>query len=128
MHATGEAAIDSGDGAPWKIEFQQLVNESALLNMRLNELSEALFAPADRKVLRKFNTTETANLLDISDTYLREITAAGLAGDVQVSPTGRRFYSLAEINQIRLHSTLNCRPPSMCRVAAMGRRAKCSRV
>ena len=64
--------------APWRIEFQQLVNESALLNMRLNELSEALFAPADRKVLRKFNTTETANLLDISDTYLREITAAEL--------------------------------------------------
>lgn len=101
MRATGEAAIDAGDVAPWKTEFQQLVNESALLNMRLNELSEALFAPADRKVLRKFNTTETASLLDISDTYLREITTAGLAGEVQVTPTGRRFYSLAEINQIR---------------------------
>ena len=68
--------------------------------MRLNELSEALFAPADRKVLRKFNTTETANLLDISDTYLREITAAGLAGEVQVTPTGRRL-NPAEMNQIR---------------------------
>jgi chromosome partitioning protein len=101
MQLESAASIDPANTAPWQMEFQQLVNESSLLDMRLNELAEALFAPGDRKVLRKFSSTETATILDISDTYLREITSAGFAGDVEVTPTGRRFYSLEEINQIR---------------------------
>jgi chromosome partitioning protein len=102
MQAKGAASIDTGGMTPWRIEFQQLVNESSLLDIRLNELAEALFAPGNRKILRKFSSTETANLLNISDTYLREITAAGLVADIEVTPTGRRFYSLERINQIRL--------------------------
>jgi chromosome partitioning protein len=101
MRAANAVADQSGNTSPWQIEFQQLVNESNLLDMRLNELAEALFAPTNQKVLRKFSSTETAKLLCISDTYLREITAAGFAGDVEVSATGRRSYSLQTINDLR---------------------------
>ena len=59
------------------------------------------FCATDRKVLRKFSSTETANILVISDTYLREITAAGFAGDVEVSPREALLFT-REINQLRL--------------------------
>jgi chromosome partitioning protein len=101
MQEANAVAVQSGGISPWQIEFQQLVNESNLLDMRLNELAEALFAPTNQKVLRKFSSTETAKILCISDTYLREVTAAGFAADVEVSATGRRFYSLETINQLR---------------------------
>jgi chromosome partitioning protein len=101
MQEANAVAVQSEGISPWQIEFQQLVNESNLLDMRLNELAEALFAPTNQKVLRKFSSTETAKILCISDTYLREVTAAGFAADVEVSATGRRFYSLETINQLR---------------------------
>ena len=101
MQEANAVAVQSEGISPWQIEFQQLVNKSNLLDMRLNELAEALFAPTNQKVLRKFSSTETAKILCISDTYLREVTAAGFAADVEVSATGRRFYSLETINQLR---------------------------
>lgn len=101
MQEANAVAVQSEGISPWQIEFQQLVNESNLLDMRLNELAEALFASTNQKVLRKFSSTETAKILCISDTYLREVTAAGFAADVEVSATGRRFYSLETINQLR---------------------------
>jgi chromosome partitioning protein len=101
MQEANAVAVQSEGISPWQIEFQQLVNESNLLDMRLNELAEALFAPTNQKVLRKFSSTETAKILCISDTYLREVTAAGFAADVEVTATGRRFYSLETINQLR---------------------------
>jgi chromosome partitioning protein len=102
MQATSATGDNGAGPTPWQLEFQQLVSESSLLDIRLNELAEALFAPGNRKTLRLFGSTEAANILNISDTYLREITAAGLAGDTEVTPTGRRFYSLESINQIRI--------------------------
>jgi len=48
MQEANAVAVQSEGISPWQIEFQQLVNESNLLDMRLNELAEALFAPTNQ--------------------------------------------------------------------------------
>lgn len=74
-----------------------------LLSGQLQSLTEKLFPPNNRKSLRPFTSGEAAKLLGVSDGYLRQLSLDRIGPAPQVSPSGRRSYSLAQINELRRH-------------------------
>src|SRR3954451_23206291 len=62
---------------------------------------DKLFPPESRKSLRSFTSGEAAKLIGVSDSHLRQISSEGFRPLPQVSLTGRRSYSLAQINELR---------------------------
>lgn len=76
-------------------------SQAELLSSQLQAMSEALFPPTSRKVLRKFTSGEAARLISVSDSTLRKLTLAGEGPQPDLASNGRRFYTLAQINELR---------------------------
>jgi chromosome partitioning protein len=66
-------------------------------------MTHALFPPVSQKTLRRFTSGEAARLLKISDSTLRKMTLAGEGPIPEITGSGRRLYTLAQINEIRNH-------------------------
>lgn len=64
-------------------------------------MTEALFPPTATKTLRRFSSGEVAKLLRISDSTLRKMTIAGEGPSPDMTGSGRRLYSLSQINELR---------------------------
>ena len=62
---------------------------------------EQSYAPDQRKSLRLFSATETADLLGVSGQFLRKCHSDGSLPEPEVNRNGRRFYSGAELWQAR---------------------------
>lgn len=75
--------------------------QAELLSSQLQAMSEALFPPMARKMLRRFTSGEAARLIGISDSTLRKMTLAGEGPMPETSSNGRRLYTLAQINEVR---------------------------
>lgn len=75
--------------------------QADLLSSQLQAMSEALFPPTSRKVLRKFTSGEAARLISISDSTLRKMTLAGEGPQPELASNGRRLYTLGQINELR---------------------------
>ncbi|MGF3027790.1 plasmid partitioning protein RepA [Methylobacterium aquaticum] len=73
------------------------------LSSQLHAMAEALFPPVSQKTLRRFTSGEAAKLLTVSDSTLRKMTLAGEGPIPETTATGRRLYTLAQINEIRQH-------------------------
>ena len=57
-----------------KLPIDEIVLEdSQLLSQQLQALSERLFPPEANKKLRKFSSAETARLIGITDSYIRQL-------------------------------------------------------
>jgi chromosome partitioning protein len=74
-----------------------------VLSSQLQAMSQALFPPAAQKQLRRFSSGEVARLLRISDSTLRKMTLAGEGPIPETTGTGRRLYTLGQINELRRH-------------------------
>lgn len=74
---------------------------SARLHTALTTHLEQAYAPDQRKQLRQFGATETAELLGVSGQFLRKSHNDGTLNEPEVSKKGRRFYSGAELVGIR---------------------------
>lgn len=74
---------------------------AARLKTALRTHLEQVYAPDQRKTLRVFSATETAELLDVSGQFLRKCHSEGSLPEPAQIRNGRRFYSGAEIWQIR---------------------------
>jgi chromosome partitioning protein len=74
-----------------------------LLSSQLQAMTEALFPPSAQKTLRRFTSGEAARLLRISDSTLRKMTLAGEGPIPETTGTGRRLYTLRQINELRHH-------------------------
>ena len=72
-----------------------------LLSSQLQALRERLFPPESSKALRKFTSGEAARLIGVSDGYLRQLSLDGLGPAPETTASGRRLYTLAEINELR---------------------------
>jgi chromosome partitioning protein len=88
--------------------------QAELLSSQLQAMSEALFPPSSKKVLRKFTSGEAARLMGISDSTLRKMTLAGEGPQPDLGSNGRRLYTLDQINEIRalLAESLRGREPT----------------
>lgn len=73
------------------------------LSMQLQLLRERLFPPSSQKMLKTFTSGEAAQIVGVSDGYLRQLSLDGKGPSPAVSPTGRRSYTLEQINDLRKH-------------------------
>jgi chromosome partitioning protein len=85
----------------------RISRHAELLSKQLLALRERLFPPESRKTLRTFTSGEAARLIGVSDSYLRQLSSEGLGPAPQTSSSGRRSYTLAQINELRRHLAAN---------------------
>jgi chromosome partitioning protein len=71
------------------------------LSMQLQLLRERLFPPSSEKTLKTFTSGEAAQLVGVSDGYLRQLSIDGKGPSPEFSSTGRRSYTLGQINELR---------------------------
>lgn len=81
----------------------KIAAHAKLLSEQLQSLGSRIFPPDSRKSLRSFTSGEAARLLSVSDGYLRQLSIDGIGPTPEVSATGRRSYSLTQINELRQH-------------------------
>ncbi len=79
--------------------------DSQALGSQLQVLRERLFPPEAKKELRTFSTAETARLIGVTESYIRNL-AADEDGPIpeKVHP-GRRRYTLEQVHALRQHLT-----------------------
>jgi chromosome partitioning protein len=75
---------------------------SAKLDVALRNLSRAQFPPDAQRSMRKFASSEVAQLLDVTEAYIRQISLKGRGPEPEVAANGRRLYSVEQILELRL--------------------------
>ena len=78
-----------------------MVELGEIISSNLQELRSKLFPPNAQKTLRSFTCAEAAKLIGVSDAYLRQMALDGKGPELETTPTGRRLYTLKQINEIR---------------------------
>ena len=96
MRAEAEVTVPAGIDDTIRADAQTLSAE--LFNLRAR-----LFPPSAAKELRHFTSGEAASLIGVSDAYLRQISLAGDGPVPQQAKGGRRSYTLAQINELRVY-------------------------
>lgn len=81
----------------------RIERQAKQLSRQLKVLSEHLFPPHSQKSLRTFSSGEAAQLIGVSDGYLRQLSIDGKGPTPEVSSSGRRSYTLAQIGELRQH-------------------------
>ena len=71
------------------------------LSAKLHAHRLKLYPPEARKVLRRFSSGEAAKLIGVNDGYLRQLSLEGKGPRPDISTTGRRSYSLEDIQSLR---------------------------
>lgn len=78
------------------------ITRSALsLSTRLRAVGERVFPPAAEKTLRSFSSGEVAEIVGVSDGYLRQLSLDGLGPTPEIGSNGRRSYTLAQVHELR---------------------------
>ncbi len=84
--------------------IHKLVGEHAReLSEKLQAHRHQLFPPTARKTLRRFTSGEVANLIGVDPGYLRRLTLEGRGPQPDLSPSGRRSYSIEDIHALRAY-------------------------
>lgn len=75
--------------------------QAAALSSYLRSVGERYFPPSALKSLRSFTSGEAAAIIGVSDGYLRQLSLDGLGPSPETSASGRRSYTLKQINELR---------------------------
>lgn len=89
----------------------KLKDDADRLSEALEHMSKLFLAPKETKTLRSFTTSEVAELLRVSDGYLRKAHFDGRIPDVQQGPGNKRLYTADEILEIRQILSQNAKDP-----------------
>ncbi|MFN3280051.1 plasmid partitioning protein RepA [Tabrizicola sp. YIM 78059] len=82
--------------------IDRLVGDHARrLSERLQAHRQQLFPPNARRALRKFTSGEVAQLLGVTDAYLRKLHLEGRGPAPETGPGGRRLYAAEDIRALR---------------------------
>src|ERR1700722_9487323 len=82
-------------------DLRSLINsDAAELSLRLRAHQLKTFPPAAEKTIRRLSPSEASKFIGIHEGYLRQLIAEGRA-PFPAHPTGRRTYTIDDINQIR---------------------------
>ncbi|QPC88937.1 plasmid partitioning protein RepA (plasmid) [Mesorhizobium sp. NBSH29] len=76
---------------------------AAALSARLRAAGERAFPPTAQKYLRPFSSGEVAQIVGVSDGYLRQLSLDGLGPSPELSTGGRRSYTLEQVNELRAY-------------------------
>ena len=79
----------------------RISRRAAALSTRLRAVGERVFPPTAQKSLRSFSSGEVAEIVGISDGYLRQLSLDGLGPVPQIGPSGRRSYTLSQVTELR---------------------------
>lgn len=93
---------------------------SARLHTALTTHLQQDYAPDERKYLRLFSATETADLLGVTGQFLRKGHSEGTLSEPAEIRNGRRFYSGAEISAMRDLLEAGSRTPGKYRPGRRG--------
>jgi len=77
--------------------------QAAVLSAHLRAVGERYFPPSASKSLRSFSSGEVAQIIGVSDGYLRQLSLDGLGPNPEVGAGGRRSYTLRQINELRAY-------------------------
>jgi chromosome partitioning protein len=78
-----------------------IAGDAQLLSKQLQKLREKIFPPESKKVLRRFSSGETAKLIGVSDSYLRQLSLNKQGPLPDTTQSGRRQYTLEQVNELR---------------------------
>ncbi len=78
-----------------------IAGDARSLSDKLHQHRLKLFPPKAEKTPRRFSSTETAKIIGVADSYLRQLTLDGKGPTPQTTPHGRRSYSFADIRALR---------------------------
>ena len=81
----------------------RIAHHARQLSRQLQLLGERLFPPSSQKGMKTFSSGEAAHLIGVSDGYLRQLSLDGKGPSTEISHTGRRSYTLEQINELRHH-------------------------
>nr|WP_205923341.1 plasmid partitioning protein RepA [Rhizobium leguminosarum] len=79
----------------------RITQRAEALSARLRAVGERAFPPSAQKSLRSFTSGEVAEIVGVSDGYLRQLSLDGLGPSPDLGSGGRRSYTLAQINELR---------------------------
>jgi chromosome partitioning protein len=82
---------------------------ATILRDQLQAISSGLFPPSSAKALRRFTSAEVARIVGVTVSRIQQLAAEGLGPQPEVSSTGRRSYSLADIHALRAYLDENTR-------------------
>jgi chromosome partitioning protein len=80
-----------------------IAGDAQLLSKQLQRLREKIFPPESKKNLRRFSSGETAKLIGVSDSYLRQLSLNKQGPLPETTHSGRRQYTLEQVNALRRH-------------------------
>lgn len=82
---------------------ERIGRRAEALSARLRAAGERAFPPTAEKFLRSFSSGEVAQIVGVSDGYLRQLSLDGLGPSPELSSGGRRSYTLAQVNELRTY-------------------------
>ncbi|WP_082407614.1 plasmid partitioning protein RepA [Mesorhizobium sp. 1M-11] len=90
------------------VEESELTSEligrrAEALSARLRAAGERAFPPTAQKFLRSFTSGEVAQIVGVSDGYLRQLSLDGLGPSPDLGTGGRRSYTLGQVNELRAY-------------------------
>ncbi|MDQ0323530.1 chromosome partitioning protein [Pararhizobium capsulatum DSM 1112] len=83
------------------LDFMQTF--SGKLELALKNLSMAQFPPDASRTMRKFASSEVAELLDVTEAYIRQISLKEKGPTPEVTANGRRLYTLEQVLELRTY-------------------------
>ena len=84
------------------ISFAEIIHDQGMqISGKLDLLRQETFIPDGEKTLRLFPMSEVADLLGVSQSYLKKLHLQGKGVEPAVSSTGRRFYTAEQMNELR---------------------------
>jgi chromosome partitioning protein len=78
-----------------------ILAQSGEISRRLDMLRVENFPPDAQKPLRHFSLAEAADFIGVSQSYIKKLHLQGKGGDPFVTPTGRRYYTATQLNELR---------------------------
>ena len=79
----------------------RISRQAGSLSSYLRSMGERFFPPEATKSLRSFTSGEVAQIVGVSDGYLRQLSLDGLGPAPEIGNGGRRSYTLRQINELR---------------------------
>nr|WP_195165288.1 plasmid partitioning protein RepA [Mesorhizobium sp. NBSH29] len=89
------------DSKPEASFADTILQQSSEISRRLDMLRIENFPPDAQKKLRRFSLAEVADFVGVSPSYLKKLHLQGKGVEPQVTPSGRRHYTAAQIEELR---------------------------
>jgi chromosome partitioning protein len=86
---------------PHETTSARITRRADALSRRLRAVGERAFPPTAQKSLRSFTSGEVAEIVGVSDGYLRQLSLDGLGPVPELGPSGRRSYTLEQVVDLR---------------------------